>query len=92
MFLKSKEKVYIGEYYGYTFKMEYWYIPPFSYSPKFIRFTKEDISDEIGDKIKICGDWKNKSDVFYYDDIYKDIRSNIRTNYGKKESKNDKSK
>jgi hypothetical protein len=41
------------------------------------KFTKRDITDEVGDRIKIFNVWLNKSDIFYYADIYSPLKRGI---------------
>lgn len=45
---------------------------------RFDRFEEKDITDHIGNKIKIKGQWFNTNKVFFYDNIYDPIRNNIR--------------
>jgi hypothetical protein len=44
---------------------------------KFIPFKKEDKTDSVGEYQKIKGYWAKDESVFYYDDIYNDIRNKI---------------
>ena len=52
-------------------------------SHTFDKFTKDDISDQINDNIKIFNTWYSKSDIVLYDSIYDTKRNAIRKRHTK---------
>ena len=56
-------------------------------SSTWVRFRKSDITDEVGNMIKIHNSWLKKENVFFYDDIYAPIRSKIEKANKNKEKK-----